>query len=143
MLQISRASTQYEYAACIYIRTMVTIVPQVFDFHEEIDRTENEAVSFIGWLDKAPTATARYRILDGGTGKLERVAIMPKYQGMGFGKAIVSWTLKELFSDGAVSACRVCAQTHAHGFYRKFGFVAVGDPYDVQGVPHQDMILNG
>jgi len=34
------------------------------------------------------------------------------------------------------------AQTHAVGFYRRYGFVETGEPFMEAGIPHQAMRLD-
>jgi predicted GNAT family N-acyltransferase len=34
------------------------------------------------------------------------------------------------------------AQSHAIGFYERFGFTAVGVEFDEAGIPHRLMVLN-
>ena len=37
---------------------------------------------------------------------------------------------------------RISAQRYLVKFYSEFGFVAVGEPYDEDGIPHIEMLLS-
>ena len=39
-----------------------------------------------------------------------------------------------------MSRLALSAQSHALGFYTRFGFVPVGNEYDEAGLPHQAMV---
>jgi ElaA protein len=41
------------------------------------------------------------------------------------------------------SAIRIAAQTYLLNFYRQFGFVPTGTPYDDDGIAHRDMVRPG
>jgi predicted GNAT family N-acyltransferase len=81
-----------------------------------------------------------------GTGRLSmdcqigRMAVARAWRGRGVGSAV----LKTLLDFALKEGCRVVrlhAQTHAIGFYERFGFETVGDEFQEAGIPHRAMEL--
>lgn len=79
-----------------------------------------------------------------GTGRLKadchigRMAVLRAWRGRGVGGTIV----KALLSVAGKKGCgivRLHAQTHAIGFYARFGFKVVGGEFDEAGIPHRLM----
>ena len=46
---------------------------------------------------------------------------------------------KEVYGSGAF---RISAQEHLISYYEKHGFKAQGSPYDEDGIPHIEMLLD-
>jgi ElaA protein len=69
-----------------------------------------------------------------------RLAVAPHYRGTGLGKELVGRVLARL-ADGSCPDIRIGAQLYLEDFYRHFGFIRDGEPYDDTGVPHVDMRL--
>ena len=71
-----------------------------------------------------------------------RVVSNPKYRGTGAGRVLMNLAIEkcpQLFGEGAI---KIGAQAYLLNFYTSLGFVAVGEPYDEDGIPHIDMIRN-
>ena len=79
-------------------------------------------------------------LLNGGVGKIGRVAVLREKRGTGLGKALIRAALDELRALGLEQA-KLGAQTHAIGFYEALGFVAIGPEFMDAGIPHRDMVL--
>lgn len=141
-MNVIEASNKYDYAMCVYLRTMIFIIGQNCPLVDEIESEEDEegAVNFIGYLmGDRPAATARYRILKGNIAKIERVGVLDEHQGKGYGRDIVLHILEKLNNDSAVTEIKLGAQDHALGFYNKLGFKEYGDGYMDAGIPHHMM----
>ncbi len=85
--------------------------------------------------DGQAIATARL-LMDGHIG---RMAVLPQWRKRGVGTALLTELLRycrqhhlDPFLD---------AQNHALEFYRKMGFIAVGDEFLDAGIPHHKMIM--
>lgn len=142
MMNIIEAKTKYDYAMCIYLRTMIFIIGQDCPLVDEIETREDEeeAVNFIGYLmGDIPAATARYRMIDDKTAKIERVGVPDEHQGEGYGKAMVLHILDILKNNPAIKCIKLGGQDHALGFYNKLGFKEYGDGYMDAGIPHHMM----
>lgn len=73
-------------------------------------------------------------------GRIGRMAVVRAARGNGVGAAI----LRELLAaarERGFSEIQLSAQTHALGFYERFGFVAAGAEYLDAGIPHRTMRL--
>jgi ElaA protein len=74
---------------------------------------------------------------------LGRVLTREKWRGTGLGRVLVAEGVRQcelLFSGAPI---RIGAQAHLSGFYGEFGFEAISDPYDEDGIPHIDMLRPG
>ena len=81
-----------------------------------------------------------------GTGRLQldchigRMAVVKAWRGRGVGSAILTLLIDFARKEGC-EAVHLNAQTHALGFYARFGFTPVGGLFDEAGIPHQAMTL--
>jgi predicted GNAT family N-acyltransferase len=81
-----------------------------------------------------------------GTGRLSldcqigRMAVAREWRRRGVGSAVLTTLLDFALKEGC-RVVRLHAQTHAIGFYERFGFEVVGDEFDEAGIPHRAMEL--
>jgi ElaA protein len=73
--------------------------------------------------------------------RIGRVAISLPLRGRGFGRTLMQHALRLHRERYAAHSAVLSAQLHLVPFYRAFGFVATGRPYDECGVLHIDMTL--
>lgn len=71
-------------------------------------------------------------------GHVGRMAIIPDWRGQGVGRALLDAVLHVAKAQGH-QRIQLSAQTHAAGFYRAAGFMAVGPEYEEAGIPHVAM----
>lgn len=71
-------------------------------------------------------------------GHIGRMAVQKKWRGRGVGAALVQFTLG-VARRANLANTSLNAQTHAIGFYERFGFVAEGDEFIDAGIPHRKM----
>ena len=73
-------------------------------------------------------------------GRIGRMAVLRNWRGQGVGTALLEAMLERA---RARSMARVTlhAQTHAAGFYRRFGFSERGEEFWEAGIPHVEMTL--
>ena len=69
-----------------------------------------------------------------------RMAVLADWRGRGVGAALLQSLIERARALGH-PALELHAQTHAIGFYERFGFVAFGPEYDEAGIPHRSMRL--
>ena len=135
-IKVEKIKTWQHYAYAAYIRTLVFIQEQNCPAENEFDPQEDEATHFLCWVNNEPVGTARYRILDANTGKVERIAVLKNCRGQGAGKALVlhiEETLKQMLE---ITSIIMSAQDHALPFYKKLGYQIIGDGYMEEGIPH-------
>jgi len=81
-----------------------------------------------------------------GTGRLKRdcyvgrMAVLEPWRGRGVGGSILE-KLLAIARERGCTAVRLHAQTHALGFYARFGFVPEGEEFEEAGIPHYLMEL--
>ena len=72
--------------------------------------------------------------------QIGRMAVVQRARGQGVGAAIMQ-ALLAMARERGDAEVELSAQTHALGFYAKFGFVAFGEEYLDVGIPHRSMRL--
>ena len=71
-------------------------------------------------------------------GHIGRMAVLKDWRGRGVGAVLLTGLMAAARSRGDHELV-LSAQTHALGFYRRFGFAEEGPQYLDAGIPHQDM----
>ncbi len=138
---VRRTETLRDYAACVVIRYRVFVLSQNVPEGLEIDDHEDTSVHYLALNGDAPVGTARYRVVGGDTGKIERTAVLPEHQGSGVGTALVRRVVDDLKALGTVAIIKAGAQTHALPFYECLGFEAAGPEYLDAGILHRDIFM--
>lgn len=137
MLRIELLSWKEAQAEAAPIRFTVFVEEQKVPVEIELD--ENDAVCVHALArneDGAVIGTGRL-LPDGHIG---RMAVLRQWRGQGVGAAILGALIDAARARGDAKLV-LAAQTHATGFYRKYGFRQEGAVYDDAGIPHQDMRL--
>ena len=70
-----------------------------------------------------------------------RVITSPRYRGLGIGIALVEKSITHILETYSTNTIRIGAQLYLKKFYTSFGFVAQGDEFLEDGIPHVEMIL--
>jgi len=105
----------------------------------EYDGCDDEAVHYLLFTDGKPAVTARYRIVNGSY-KLERFATYSEFRGKGFGALVLNHFLDEVKDKN--KPIYLNAQVSAIGFYKKYGFVQVGESFYDADILHYKMIYS-
>jgi predicted GNAT family N-acyltransferase len=127
-------------ATCRGLRRTVFIEEQGVSEADEVDDRDDAAIHLLALLDGRPMGTARL-LVEGSTGKIGRVCVLPEARGTGLGAALIRAAVAELRATPGVTRAKLGAQVHALGFYERLGFVAVGPVYPDAGIDHRDMVL--
>ena len=120
------------------IRRKVFIEEQDVPEEIEYDEFEDESTHFICLVEGIPVGAGRLSLLDN-MQKVERVAILKEYRGLGLGKLMVNTILKECEPDMPIGGN---AQLIARDFYIELGFRPVGDVFLEAGIQHIKMIYD-
>lgn len=126
-------------AACLALRRAVFIDEQGVSEADEIDGRDAGALHLLALSGGRPVGTARI-LIDGPTGKIGRVCVLPEARGTGLGAGLIHAALDRLGAMPGVTRAKLGAQVHALAFYERLGFRAVGPVYDDAGIAHRDMI---
>jgi ribosomal protein S18 acetylase RimI-like enzyme len=95
---------------------------------------DSEIVGVVSVYREPPPGEA-----DEGAWRLRGMAIIPKLQGQGYGRALLKDCLAHIVAQGGREVwCN--ARTAAAKFYRALGFEVVGEEYEMEGTgPHYTM----
>ena len=108
---------------------------------EELDATDPVASHFLAFdPDRKPCGTARLfpDTEDASLAHIGRMAVLLQARAKGCGRALMSALMAEAHRLGFTQV-ELSAQTHAIGFYGRFGFVVISDEYLDCDIPHRTM----
>ncbi len=71
---------------------------------------------------------------------LGRIAVRAEERGNKYGKELIQKGLDKAL-EGSEAAVKIEAQSHLEEYYSRFGFNSTSDIYDVDGIPHLQMVL--
>ena len=124
------------------LRSEVFVVEQKCIFLD-IDNNDRKAFHTIGFIGDEVVATTRLfdkDIMYDGYQSIGRVVGSPRYRGLGIGKALMQYSIKEcerLFGKGPI---KIGAQLYLKKFYSEQGFEQSGDVYLEDDIDHIPMI---
>lgn len=127
------------YNDCVDIRKKVFVEEQGVPENKELDEYEKESLNVVLLFNDSPAGTVRYRKIDDSTIKVERMAVLKEYRGMGFGNNLMNFVHIHARKSGYHWA-KLGAQTHAVKFYTNLGYEESSKEYMDVGIPHVDMI---
>ena len=135
-----------EYAAdkkkAFAIRDLVFCKEQKVSKEIEFDGLDEFCDHYLAKINELPIGTARIREEKKGTFKIERMAVLKEYRKKGVGKAIIREILKHYLNLNRVNNLTLYSQIQAKDFYKKFGFVEVGEEFIEANIRHKKMIYN-
>ncbi|MDM5320521.1 GNAT family N-acetyltransferase [Bacillus altitudinis] len=124
-------------------RVNVFVVEQTCPY-PEIDHRDQEALHLMA--KEEGTIVAYCRIFQSGImyeeASIGRVLVTQAGRKKGYGKMLLSKALEKLSVLGETRV-KIQAQAYLKSFYESFGFTAVSDCYDEDGIPHLDMAKTG
>jgi len=140
MIRVEKISSSEQTEQAIYIREQVFVLEQNVPKEDEYDAYENESVHFLAYFENVPCGTARWRFTEKGI-KLERFAILKEYRDKKIGKAILEKVLDDVkkHPKNSNKALYLHAQVQVVGFYEKFGFQKLGEPFEECDIWHYKM----
>lgn len=119
------------------VRRVVFIEEQNVPPELEWDDADERAYHVLATAaDGTPVGTARLK-LDCHIG---RMAVVRAWRGRGVGGTMLHALIDFAQKEGC-SVVRLHAQTHALGFYSRYGFEAVGEEFEEAGIAHRAMQL--
>jgi ElaA protein len=106
------------------------------------DGLDRHACHLLG-RDEHGVLRAYLRIVDAGAKfdepSIGRVVVDKPLRGRGVGAALVAEGVSRCVALWPGRGIRISAQSHLAGFYASHGFVAVGDEYPEDDIPHRQM----
>jgi ElaA protein len=139
-LKTFRSLTAAELYEALRLRAEVFVVEQNC-VYQDCDGHDPHCRHLFGW--KEGKLAAYLRIVPPGR-KYEETSLGRVVTGLGFrgqrlGHGLVEEALRLLDAEGA-GAVRISAQAYLEKFYAGFGFVAQGEGYLEDGIPHIEML---
>jgi ElaA protein len=130
------ALTAPQLHALLKLRVDVFVVEQQCPY-PEIDGVDLLPTTRHFWVEDGGRAIACLRLLAGDDGVLRigRVCTSPSARGSGLAGKLMRAAVDRVGESESV----LSAQTTAADFYRRFGYVPEGEPYDEDGIEHITM----
>ena len=124
------------------IRNLVFCKEQKVSEKIEFDGLDEFCDHYLAKINELPIGTARIREEKKGAFKIERMAVLKEYRKKGAGKAIIKEILKHYLNLNKVNNLILNSQIEAKDFYKKFGFVEVGEEFVEANIIHKKMMYN-
>ena len=124
------------------IRHSVFCVEQKVKKKIEFDGLDQFCDHYLAKINELPIGTARIREEKKGIFKIERMAVLKEYRKKGVGRAIIEEILKHYLNLNKVDNLILNSQIEAKDFYKKFGFVEVGEEFIEANIIHIKMMYN-
>lgn len=128
-----------ELQAAFDIRRQVFIKEQGIPEEIEMDELDVEALHMIVLEEGMPVATARLRFPEEGLAKIERMAVLGDFRGLGIGTEMVSFLIDEISERADVEQIVLHAQFRAVDFYKSCGFKITSATFLEAGIEHVEM----
>lgn len=123
------------------LRSAVFVVEQGCMFLDA-DGADRRSWHLLG-RDGDDRLVACLRVVDAGVKyadpSIGRVVTAPQQRGIGLGRRLMAQGLRRCAQVWPGRALRISAQARLESFYRGFGFVTQGAPYQEDGIPHLEM----
>ncbi|MBP1155020.1 MULTISPECIES: GNAT family N-acetyltransferase [unclassified Paenibacillus] len=141
-LNIILVHTEEQLKGCFSVRINVFVEEQQVPPDLEMDEFDDSWMAcrhFLATEGSKPVGAARWRMYDGQTAKLQRIAVLASYRGRGIGRELIQAMEADIRAQG-VPAVILDAQTQAESFYRKLGYETISpEPFIDAGIWHVRM----
>jgi len=121
----------------IALRESVFIVEQDCPY-PEADGLDRDAMHLVGTDGDKVVAYLRYYMTDGYI-KIGRIVNRQDYRGLGLGKLMIHMAIETIQQKHSNVPIKISAQHRLQQYYESAGFIAFGDVYDEDGIPHIGM----
>ena len=113
--------------------------------YQDIDGCDEVSHHLAAWAPHERMPLAYARLVEPGVKYAEpsigRVVTTAPARGTGLGRELMRRAVAELQALHPGRGARISAQSHLQAFYASFGFIAVGEDYLEDGIPHREMVL--
>jgi amino-acid N-acetyltransferase len=137
-LVYKKVETEEELSGAYAVRRAVFIVEQKVPPELEYDEWDEKGIHAVALADGKIVGTGRLYALES-EARIGRLAVLPEWRGQGAGEGLMRF-LMQLAREQGLRNVVLAAQTYALDFYRRFGFVPVGDTFSEANIEHQMMI---
>ncbi|MGI9492715.1 MAG: GNAT family N-acetyltransferase [Geminicoccaceae bacterium] len=134
-LQIDRITDDHDLDQAYQLRRTVFMDEQGVSEEAEFDGLDDQCEHLLAKIGGRAVGSLRIRPIDDKIAKIERVVVLKSERGRQIGANLMKAALEQVCELG-LRTVRLHAQTQAISFYAKLGFVAYGDIFDEDGIPH-------
>jgi predicted GNAT family N-acyltransferase len=140
MIKVEKIVSPEQMKEALHIREEVFVKEQNVPKEDEYDQYESVSTHFLAYWGSTPCGTARWRFTEKGI-KLERFAVLKDFRDKKVGKAVVEAVLEDIkkHPESKNNALYLHAQVQVVGFYEKFGFEKIGEPFQECDIWHYKM----
>lgn len=134
--------TTTELYAILQLRSEVFVVEQNC-VYQDIDGKDKKSNHLMAWHNDSLVAYTRLVPLGISfeEASIGRVITSPFYRGLGIGITLLEKSIEQILATYQTDKIRIGAQLYLKKFYEGFGFVAEGDEFLEDGIPHIEMVL--
>ncbi|OUJ70018.1 GNAT family N-acetyltransferase [Hymenobacter crusticola] len=134
--------TLLELYALLQLRNEVFVAEQACPY-QDIDGCDQQSLHLLGQTEAGELA-AYARLLPAGVSypqvSLGRVVTSPRYRAHKLGRPLLTEAIRQCEAQLGAGPIQIGAQQYLRGFYERFGFVAEGENYLEDGIPHVHMM---
>jgi ElaA protein len=126
--------------AILRLRQAVFVVEQQ-SIYQDLDNLDQRAMHMIGCADGEIAAYLRCLApgLSYPESSMGRIIVSPAMRGRDLGRDLVQRGIDYNLAQWPAIAIRINAQSYLQDFYASMGFVAEGEEYMEDGIPHRQM----
>lgn len=135
----SELSTEELYNV-LQLRAEVFVVEQNC-VYQDVDFKDQKALHVIGYEEKKIVAYARIfdKEIYFDEASIGRVVVATNYRKLNVGHQLMKYATTSLLENFGIQKIKISAQAHLEQFYKKHDFIAVGETYLEDGIPHTAM----
>lgn len=141
MYNVKIVTSERERQEAFFVRRKVFVEEQGVPLNLELDELDKTADHFVVYNEDKPIGAGRIREIEIGTGKVERVCVLPTYRGKHLGNLMMNALEKHAVSKGFHKII-LNAQSYAIPFYEKLGYVIASTEFMDADIPHRRMEKN-
>ncbi|WED43346.1 GNAT family N-acetyltransferase [Legionella cardiaca] len=121
------------------LRSEIFIVEQTC-FYQDLDYKDQDAQHLLMYENGKLIAYARILSYGDEGMSFGRLVTAASHRGLGLGKQLMDSILSYLKTHHPSQPIIIIAQNYLRNFYGTYGFIAEGEPFDMDGIPHVRMV---
>jgi predicted GNAT family N-acyltransferase len=136
-VEVRAARDPGEIEQALALREQVFCVEHGVALEADRDGLDDEAIQVVAIEAGRVVGTCRV-LVDGGVGRLGRMAVARAVRGRGVGAAILA-AAEQSARDAGARQMRLHAQRYVEDMYMAAGYTPFGEPFVEEGIPHVSM----
>lgn len=131
-----------EYERSIDVRDVVFRRPVGLNIRTNDDLTKDkECEMYGGYVDEIMVSTIFLSEFDKDTAQIKAVTVLEEFRGTGLGNKLMEF-IENLAREKGYTKSFLQSRVTAVGFYERFGYKTIGEPFIMNKIPHIDMVKN-